>query len=92
MKVKSKTLDDLIKNYKNKKGDDEAESTIVANNGDKRHDGIVHVYAMGSDVSKIAYRCKNSIKKWSENGHGGVSFEIDVKAFRGVVYAFRSIK
>tara|TARA_R100001443_G_scaffold39671_1_gene53087 strand:+ start:287 stop:568 length:282 start_codon:yes stop_codon:yes gene_type:complete len=93
MRRKSKTIDDLIKNYKNKKGDDEAESIVIDNNGDKRHDGYVRVWAMGSDVSKVADRCRNSIKWWKEEfEHGGCHFHIDVKAFRGVVYAFRSIK
>jgi hypothetical protein len=60
--LKAKTIDDLIKKYKSKKGDDESESIIIDNNGDKRHDGFVRVWAMGSDVSKIADRCRKKKK------------------------------
>tara|TARA_Y100000310_G_C20336602_1_gene647825 strand:+ start:119 stop:400 length:282 start_codon:yes stop_codon:yes gene_type:complete len=93
MKAKAKTIDDLIKKYKNKKGDDEAESIIIDNNGDRRIDGFVRVWAMAADISRIAERCKNSIVWWKEEAdHGGCHFHIDRKAFRGVVYAFRNVK
>ena len=87
------TIDDLIKKYKNKKGDDETESIIIDNNGDRKEDNFVRVWAMASDVSKIADRCKESIVWWEEDpSMSGVNFHIDRKAFRGVVYAFRRVK
>ena len=89
--MKAKTIDDLIKKYKNKKGDDETETIIIDNNADKRDGNIVRVWAMASDVSRIAQRCRNSIISFKEEGDG-VDFTIDRKAFRGAVYAFRNIK
>ena len=83
------TIDDLIKKYKNKKGDDETESILIDNNHDRKHENVVRVWAMASDVSRIAERCRRSIVSFTEEGDG-VDFIIDRKAFRGVVYAFRN--
>ncbi len=83
------TINELIKKYKNKKGDDETESILIDNNSDRKYDNVVRVWAMASDVSRIAERCRNSIVSFSEKGDG-VDFIIDRKAFRGVVYAFRN--
>tara|TARA_R100000234_G_scaffold104309_1_gene74076 strand:- start:94 stop:351 length:258 start_codon:yes stop_codon:yes gene_type:complete len=83
------TINELIKKYKNKKGDDETESILIDNNSDRKYDNVVRVWAMASDVSRIAERCRNSIISFSEKGDG-VDFVIDRKAFRGVVYAFRN--
>ena len=83
------TIDELIKKYKNKKGDDETESILIDNNFDRKHENVVRVWAMASDVSRIAERCKNSIVSFKESG-AGVDFVINRRAFRGVVYAFRN--
>jgi len=83
------TIDELIGKYKNKKGDDETESILIDNNFDKKHENVVRVWAMASDVSKIAQRCRKSIISFKEAG-AGVDFVIDRRAFRGVVYAFRN--
>ncbi len=91
--MKVKTIDELIEKYRRKKGDEESESIIIDNNGDKKHEGFVRVWAMASDVAKVADRCRNSIVWWKEEAdHGGCHFHIDKKAFRGVVYAFRRLK
>ena len=91
MRINNMTIDELIKKYKNKKGDEESETIICDNNMDKRVDNTVSVWAMASDVAKIAERCRNAIVSFEERGNG-VDFKIHRKAFRGAVYAFRKVK
>ena len=85
------TVEDIIKKYKNKKGDIEAETILIDNNMDKREQNTVSVWGCTSDISKIASRCKDQIVSIRDD-KDGCTLEIDRKAFRGVLYAFRSVK
>lgn len=84
-----KTLEELSASFKGK-GSAESESVLVDNNGDKT-EGYVSVWSNKADATKIISRCKNSIIRYEELGDG-VQLFIDRKAFRGIVYAFRSVK
>ena len=48
------TVDDIIKKYKNKKGDEEAETILIDNNADKKRSNTVSIWGCTSDISKIA--------------------------------------
>ena len=85
----NKTLDELAAEYKGK-GSTESESVLIDSNGDKK-EGYVSFWSNKSDATKIILRCKKSIIKCEEVGDG-VQLTIDRKAFRGMVYAFRSVK
>ena len=85
------TVDDVIKKYKNKKGDGESETILVDNNSEKKEKGIVSVWGCTSEISRIAARCRNSIVNIRDDGDG-CFLDIDRKAFRGVLYAFRTVK
>ena len=85
------TYEDLIKKYKNKKGDIEAETVLIDNNMDRKASNTVSVWGCNSDISKIASRCKDAIISIRDDGDG-CSLEIDRRAFRGIVYAFRNVK
>ncbi len=82
------TVDDIIKKYKNKKGDDEAEVTLIDNNSERKRNNSVSVWGCTSDISKIAQRCRKHIISIRDDANG-CSLEIDRAAFRGVVYAFK---
>jgi len=83
-------VDEVIKNFKGKGGDPESESIIIDNNTDKK-DGYVTVWGCNHNIAKIAERCRNHIISIRGN-KDGVSLQIDRKAFRGLVYAFRTAK
>ena len=83
-------VDEVIKNFKGKGGDPEAESIIIDNNTDKK-DGYVTVWGCNHNIAKIAERCRKHIIK-IEGDQDGVSLIIFRKAFRGLVYAFRTAK
>lgn len=83
------SLNDIVKMFKGKGGDPEAETIINDSNGDKKN-GSVFVWSNKNDASKIVERCKNSIKSCKLVGDG-VQLEIDRKAFRGIVCAFRRL-
>mgnify|MGYP003128966965 CR=1 FL=1 len=85
------TAEDLILRFKNRKGDGEAETILTDNNGDKRENNTVSIWSSTSDISKIAQRCKGSIKNIRIEGDGAF-LDIDRKAFRGVEYAFKIMK
>ena len=83
-------VDEVIKTFKGKGGDPEAECIIIDNNTDKK-DGYVTVWGCNHNIAKIAERCHKHIIKISGN-KDGVSLTIDRKAFRGLVYALRTAK
>jgi hypothetical protein len=85
------TVDDIIKKYKNKKGDDEAETILVDNNHDRKNTNTVSIWGCTSDISKIAQRCRKHIVSIRDD-QNGCALEIDRAAFRGVVYAFKVCK
>ena len=85
------TVDDIIKKYKNKKGDEEAETILIDNNADKKRSNTVSIWGCTSDISKIAQRCRKHIVSIRDDANG-CALEIDRKAFRGVVYAFKVSK
>tara|TARA_B100001250_G_C19115165_1_gene492851 strand:- start:121 stop:399 length:279 start_codon:yes stop_codon:yes gene_type:complete len=85
------TVDDIIKKYKNKKGDDEAETILIDNNHDRKSTNTVSIWGCSSDISKIAQRCKKHIVSIRDDSNG-CALEIDRAAFRGVVYAFKVSK
>ena len=85
------TVDDIIKKYKNKKGDEEAETILIDNNADKKRSNTVSIWACTSDISKIAQRCRKHIVSIRDDANG-CALEIDRKAFRRVVYAFKVSK
>lgn len=80
-------LDDVIKQFKGKGGDPEAESILNDSNSDKK-EGYVSFWSNKSDAAKVIERCKNSIINCEVIGDG-VQLTIDRKAFRGLVYCFR---
>ena len=84
------TVDDVIKMFKGKGGDEEAECILIDNNSEKK-DGFVSVWGCNHNVAKIANRCRKSIIKIDGNSDG-VTLTIKRNAFRGVVYAFRNVK
>ena len=88
--MKIKTVDEVIRHFKGKGGDDEAECILIDNNSERK-DGWVSVWGCNHNIAKVAERCRNSIIKIDGN-LDGVTIHIDRKAFRGVVYAFRRIK
>ena len=62
------TIDDLIKKYKNKKGDDETESILIDNNFDKKHENVVNekmtlCLSTFSDETK-AKGCRLRLRHW----------------------------
>ena len=83
-------VDEVIKSFKGKGGDPEAEAIIIDNNTDKK-DGYVTVWGCNHNIAKIAERCRKHIVQIDGN-KDGVSLKIDRKAFRGLVYAFRTAK
>ena len=85
------TVDDIIKKYKNKKGDSESETILIDNNADRKATNTVSVWGCTADISRIASRCRNAIVSIRDDADG-CSLEIDRKAFRGVVFAFRNVK
>ena len=85
------TVDDIIKKYKNKKGDIESETILIDNNEERRTSNTVSVWGCTADMSKIAKRCRNAIISIQDDGHG-CTLEIDRRAFRGVLFAFRNAK
>ena len=85
------TVDDIIKKYKNKKGDIESETILIDNNADRKYNNTVSIWGCSSDISKIANRCRNHIVSIRDDADG-CSLEIDRKAFRGVLYAFRTAR
>ena len=85
------TVDDIIKKYKNKKGDEEAETILIDNNWDRKRTNTVSIWGCTADISKIAQRCRNAIVSIKDDKNG-CSLEIDRSAFRGVLYAFRNAK
>ena len=85
------TVDDIIKKYKNKKGDEEAETILIDNNWDRKKTNTVSIWGCTADISKIASRCRNAIVSIRDDKNG-CSLEIDRRAFRGVLYAFRNAK
>ena len=85
------TVDDIIKKYKNKKGDIESETILIDNNADRKHSNTVSVWGCTSDISKIAARCRDQIVSIRDDADG-CSLEINRRAFRGVVYAFRNVR
>ena len=84
------TVDQVIKEFKGKGGNDEAECVLIDNNADKK-DGYVSVWGCNHNIAKVAERCRNSIISIRGN-RDGVSIDIKREAFRGVVCAFRRIK
>ena len=64
---------------------------LIDNNQDRKERNTVTVWGCTSDISKIAKRCPNAIVSVKDS-EDGCSLEIDRKAFRGVVYAFRNDK
>ena len=85
------TVDDIIKKYKNKKGDAESETILIDNNADRKETNTVSVWGCTADISRIASRCRNAIVSIRDDADG-CSLEIDRRAFRGVVFAFRNAK
>ena len=85
------TVDDIIKKYKNKKGDEEAETILIDNNHDRKKTNTVSIWGCPSDISKIAQRCRKHIVSIRDD-QNGCALEIDRAAFRGVVYAFKVCK
>ena len=85
------TIDEIIKKYKNKKGDIEAETILIDNNQDRKDKNTVSVWGCTSDISKIASRCRNQIVSIRDDDDG-CTLEIDRRAFRGVLYSFRNVK
>ena len=85
------TVDDIIKKYKNKKGDSESETILIDNNAERKEKNTVSIWGCTADISKIASRCRNAIVSIRDDADG-CSLEIDRRAFRGVLYAFRNAK
>ena len=85
------TVDDIIKKYKNKKGDSESETILIDNNTERRESYTVSVWGSTADISKIAARCREAIVSIRDDADG-CTLEIDRRAFRGVLFAFRSVK
>ncbi len=85
------TVDDIIKKYKNKKGDDEAETILIDNNHDRKNTNTVSVWGCTADIANIAARCRDQIISIRDDSDG-CALEIDRRAFRGVLYAFRNVK
>ena len=84
------TVDQVIKEFKGKGGDEEAECILIDKNPEKK-EGSVSVWGCNHNIAKVAERCRNSII--SINGTSdGVELRIKREAFRGVVCAFRRIK
>ena len=91
MKVTKEQIDHIIKKYKNKKGDFESETILIDNNGDRKESNTVSVWGCTADISKIAQRCRHAIVSIRDDSDG-CSLQIDRRAFRGAVYAFRNVK
>ena len=91
VKVTNEEIDNIIKKYKNKKGDFESETILIDNNGDRKEANTVSVWGCTADISKIAKRCRHAIVSIRDDGDG-CSMEIDRRAFRGVLFAFRNVK
>jgi len=85
------TVDDIIKKYKNKKGDIESETILIDNNYERKANGTVSVWGCTADIANIAARCRDQIVSIRDDADG-CSLEINRKAFRGVLYAFRNVK
>jgi hypothetical protein len=85
------TAKDLIKKFKNRKGDLEAETILTDNNREKRQNNTVSIWSSTADISKIASRCGSAIKSVRIEGDGAF-LDIDRRAFRGVEYAFKILK
>jgi len=85
------TVDDIIKKYKNKKGDIESETILIDNNADRKETNTVSVWGCTADIANIAARCRDQIVSIRDDSDG-CSLEINRKAFRGVLYAFRNVK
>ena len=91
VKVTNEQIDNIVRKYKNKKGDYESETILIDNNGDRKEANTVTVWGCTADISKIAGRCRSAIVSIRDDDDG-CSLEIDRRAFRGVLYAFRNAK
>ena len=83
-------IDEVIKRFKGKGGDEEAETILIDNNADKR-EGLVTVWGCNHNIAKVAMRCRKAIVECRVD-EAGASLTIKRKAFRGVVYAFRNVR
>ena len=83
-------IDEVIRRFKGKGGDDEAETILIDNNADRK-DGLVTVWGCNHNIAKVAMRCRKAIVKCRVDPDGA-SLTIERRAFRGVVYAFRNVK
>ena len=88
--MKKESLDEVMEKFKGKGGNPESETVLIDSNLDKI-DGFVSVWSNKADAAKIIARCKNNIKSYRTVGNG-IQLEIDRRAFRGIVYAFRGTK
>ena len=84
------TVEQVVKVFKGKGGDEEAECIVVDNNSERKS-GLISVWGNNHNIAKVAERCKNCIEKISGN-QDGVTITIRREAFRGIVYAFRNVK
>ena len=57
------TVDDIIKKYKNKKGDEEAETIINWHKQEAKEDGVVFIFASNSVISNAIKRCRPGLRK-----------------------------
>ena len=80
-KVTEEQIDNIIKKYKNKKGDFESETILIDNNGDRKEANIVSVWGCTADISKIAARCRKAIISIRDDADG-CNLEIQTNAFR----------
>lgn len=90
MSMTKPTLDEIIVMFSGKGGNPDAESVLVDNNTDKKEDGTVSFWSNKNDAAKVIKRCKNAIKRYELVGDG-IQLTIDRRAFRGILYSFRSV-
>lgn len=91
MTKKLETLDEVQKHFKGKGGTNPESESILVDNGADKAEGFVTLWSNRAEAAKIIERCGSMVTKFNAT-EDGVSLVIDRKAFRGLQYAFKTVR